>query len=120
MPRITEKGITTPPKELMKTDGPLFDWLSKLQLTFPKISTYEESINLASIAATTYSTQTFTVTGLDTDDIIVVNAPSLTSGLYLISARVSAADTLSMVIYNSTGGAIDETAATFKIMACRI
>lgn len=116
MPRITEKGITTPPL----VEAKLFEWLSKLQLVFPKISTYEESINLASINATTYSVQTFTVSGLDTDDIIVVNPPSLTSGLYLVSARVSAADTLSLVLYNSTGAPIDEGAGTFKIMACRV
>jgi len=116
MPRITEKGITTPPL----VEPKLFEWLSKLQLVFPKINTYEESIDLASINATTYSVQTFTVTGLDTDDIIIVNPPALTSGLYLISSRVSAADTLSLVLYNSTGAPINEAVSTFKIMACRV
>ena len=120
MPRLTEKGITTPPKTIQEKDPELFKWLSKLQLTTPKISTYESSIDLASIAGTTYSVQTFTVVGLDVDDIIVVNPPALTAGLYLISCRVSAADTLSLVLYNSTGGAIDEPAGTYKIMTCRI
>ena len=120
MARITEKGITTTPSTIRDIDPTLFAWLSNLQLVFPKISTYEESIDLASINATTYSVQTFTVTGLDTDDIIVVNPPALTSGLYLISYRVSAADTLSLIVYNSTGGAINEGAGTYKIMACRI
>jgi hypothetical protein len=76
--------------------------------------------DLASIDATTYSTQAFTVTGLDVDDIITVNPPALTSGLYLLSYRVSAADTLSMTFYNSTGGAINEAAGTYNIFACRI
>lgn len=120
MPRITEKGIHVPPNIVHKDTPELFQWLSYLQMWFPKIHTYEESINLASINATTYSTQTFTVAGLDTDDIILVNPPALTSGLYLLSSRVSATDTLSMTFYNSTGAPIDEAAATYKIMTCRI
>lgn len=120
MPRLIEKGITTPPREVQGENPQLFTWLSQLQLRTPKISTYETSIDLASIGATTYSTQTFTVTGLVPNDVITVNPPSLTAGLYLVSYRVSAADTLSLVVYNSTGGAINEGAATFIIMACRI
>lgn len=120
MSRITEKGITPVPFQLQNENKLLFGWLSQVQLVFPKINTYEESIDLASINATTYSTQTFTVTGLDTNDIITVNPPALTAGLYLISYRVSAADTLSMVFYNSTGAPINEAAGTYKIMACRL
>lgn len=120
MPRLTEKGITTPPKEIQEKDPILFKWLSNLQLITPKISTYESSIDLASINANTYSVQTFTVTGLDVNDIISVNPPALTSGLYLVSYRVSAADTISLVLHNSTGGSINEPSGTYKIMACRI
>ena len=118
--RITEKGITPVPFQLQKENPLLFAWLSQVQLVFPKINTYEESLNLTSINATSYSTQTFTVTGLDTNDIITVNPPALTSGLYLLSYRVSAADTLSLTLYNSTGSPIDEAAGTYKIMACRL
>ena len=120
MPKLSEKGITTPPREVQEKIPYLFTWLSQLQLRMPKISTYETSIDLASINATTYSAQTFTVTGLDINDIITVNPPSLTSGLYLVSYRVSSANTLSLVLYNSTGAPINEGAATFKIMACRL
>lgn len=98
----------------------MYAWLSQVQLVFPKITTFSESLNPASINAASYSTQTFAVTGLDTNDIITVNPPTLTSGLYLISYRVSAADTLSLTYYNSTGAPIDEGAGTYKIMACRL
>ena len=134
---ITEKGITAYSKNTFVatiTGGPvsgqqeefteipesLYLWLQQLQLRFPKISTYSPSIDLASIGATSYSTQTFTVNGLNTNDVIFVNPPSLTTGLYLISYRVSDANTLSMTFYNSTGGAIDEAAATFKIVSIRL
>lgn len=120
MALITKKGIEGPPKYLLEEHQELYQWLSQLQLRFPKISTYSESINLASINATSYSTQTFTVTGLTTEDIIIVNPPSLSAGLYLISYRVSATDTLSLTLYNSTGAPIDEAAATYLIMACKV
>ena len=120
MPKLSHKGINTPPKTIETQVPALFSWLSQLQLVMPNINTYEESINLANINATSYSTQTFTVTGLTTEDVIIVNPPALTSGLYLISYYVSAADTLSMTFYNSTGGAINEAAATYKIMTCKL
>ena len=112
---LTEKGITAFPGETPNKDLAL--WLQQLQLRFPKISTYEESFDLASIGATSYSTQTFTVGGLNENDVVCVNPPSLTAGLYLISWRVSAADTMSLTFYNSTGGSINQAAATFKIVS---
>ena len=120
MPRITEKGITTPPTGINKRDPEIFSWLSKLQLVFPKISTYLESINLTAVGANSFSTQTFTVSGLTMEDTIVVNPPTLTAGLYLITYRVSADDTLSLTFQNTTGGSINEAAADYKVMACRI
>lgn len=119
MARITEKGTTTVP-DSPEINPRLNKWLHTLQLQVPKVSTYSESIDVADITATTYSTQTFTVTGLDINDAITVNPPALTSGLYLVSYRVSAANTLSLTFYNSTGGAINEGVGTYTIMACRI
>ena len=120
MARITEKGLSTFPSEI-RNDFPItFAWFQNLQLQFPKVSTFNPSIDLASIGATTYSKQTFSVPGLTTMDIITVNPPSLTSGLYMLPARVSAADTLELNFYNSTAGAINESASTYLILAVRI
>jgi len=110
---VTEKGIE-PPSE------PLFEWASRLQLLFPKVRTYEVSLNPASVAANTVAEQTFTVTGLTTKDIITVNSPALTAGLTVTSERVSAANTLALTFFNNTGGAIDEASGTYKILAIRI
>lgn len=120
MPRITEKGIHTPPRNLIKDNMELFQWLSHLQLQFPKVFTYQVSINPASVNANSYSVQTFTVEGLTTTDIITVNPPALTSGLYLVSYRVSATDTLSLVFYNSTGAPIDAGAGDYLITSTRL
>lgn len=115
---ITEKGITPAPNS---SNNLLLDmWLQQLQLRFPKINTYAEVIDLAAVGATSYSTQTFTITGLDTNDIVCVNPPVLTAGLYLISYRVSATDTLSLTLYNSTGGSINEASVEFKIVSIRV
>lgn len=120
MPRIVEKGINGPPITLAKDNEEVYNWLSQLQMRFPKMFSYSQSIDLASIGATSYSTQTFTVNGLDVNDVVTVNPPELTSGLYLVSYRVSSANTLSMSFYNSTGSPIDEAAGTYKIVATRI
>lgn len=119
---ITEKGMTAyrQGEDTPKIPESLDTWLQQLQLRFPKVSTYSPSLDLASIDATSYSTQTFTVGGLSTNDVVFVNAPALTAGLYLISYRVSAADTLSLTLYNSTAGSINEAAATFKVVSIRV
>lgn len=116
---LTEKGITAFQENETIPDE-LSIWLQQLQLRFPKVSTYAPTINLSAIGATSYSTQTFTVEGLNTNDIVVVNPPVLTAGLYLLSYRVSATDTISLTLYNSTGGSIDEASAMFKIVSIRV
>lgn len=116
---LTEKGITAFPSN-GTVPAELGIWLQQLQLRFPKISTYTPTIDLGAVGATSYSTQTFTVSGLNTQDVITVNPPALTAGLYLISSRVSAADTVSLTFYNSTGGSINEPVAIFKIVAVRL
>ena len=122
---IREKGIQGFSNRIGEGPGmdippELFAWLQQLQLRFPKVDTYEPTIDLANIATVSYSTQTFTVEGLNINDIITVNPPVLTAGLYLISYRVSAANTLSLTFYNSTGGGIDEASAVYKIVSIRV
>lgn len=84
-----------------------------------QIKVYSPSLNPASVALTSVSTQTFTVTGLSTSDTVVVNPPSLTAGLLVTNCFVSAANTLSITFYNTTGSAIDELVATWKVVAIR-
>jgi len=120
MALITKKGTPNVPLSVRELSPELYMWLGTVVLKIPEIRTYQESLNPTSVAATTYSEQTFTVAGLTTEDIVVVNPPALTSGLYVISSRVSADDTLSLVFYNSTGSPIDEGAGTYKISTIKI
>ena len=117
---IQEKGITPAPSIKHTPTDKIDTWLEQLQTRFPKVNTYNPSIDLALIGATSYSTQTFSVPGLNINDVLVVNPPSLTVGLYLITYGVDSADTLSMTFYNSTGGGINEAESTFKIIAIRL
>ena len=80
---------------------------------------YSQALDVASVAANTSAEQTFTVQGLTTDDIVIVNKPSLDAGLAVGNARVSAADTLALTFINSTSGAVDPGSETYKILAFR-
>jgi hypothetical protein len=75
------------------------------------------SLNPASIAATTRGTVTFTLTGAETTDIIVMNPPSgLNDDLLFVGASITAADTVTVYLYNPTAGAIDDGANTWSYL----
>lgn len=70
------------------------------------------------VTANTTSTQTFTVTGLTTTDMVIVTKPTEQTGLAIVGARVSSANTLSITFANVTGASITPTAAeTYRILA---
>lgn len=85
--------------------------------TINKISTGTISLNPASIAATTRGSVTFTLTGADTNDIIVMNPPAgLNDDLVFCGATVTAANTVSVYLYNPTAGAIDDGPFTWSYL----
>lgn len=92
--------------------GPSGDNITELRVLTP-------DLDPASVSADSVSTQTFTVSGLTTDDVVIVNAPDLTDGLVVSNARVSSADTLELTFYNHTSSAIDESSATWDVIALR-
>jgi hypothetical protein len=72
-------------------------------------------IDPANLNATTRGATTFTLTGAATTDIIIVNPPSdLNDDLIFAGAAVTAADTVSIYLYNPTAGAINQASATFS------
>lgn len=88
----------------LKVGGPAFRVLGNT-------ATYD----FPSIAAGATATTTVTVTGATVGSPCTVGLTSWTSELLLISARVSAADTVLVVAYNPTGGAIDLAGGTLKV-----
>jgi hypothetical protein len=75
-----------------------------------KLNVISASLNVASVAANTTAEQTFTVAGLETTDVVFVNKPSVSAGLGVVNARVSAADTLALTFVNATAAPIDPAA----------
>lgn len=80
---------------------------------------YTVTLNVSSVAANTTSEQTFTVNGLLTSDVVVVNKPSHDTGLGIGGCRVSADNTLAITYINTTGSAIDPSSESYKVVAIR-
>lgn len=79
------------------------------------------TIDPASINATTVSSQTFTLTGAATGDSLVLNPSSagLTAGMLVSQVFVSAANTITVVFYNTTGSPIDLASASWTYSIIR-
>lgn len=85
-----------------------------------QVKLYSQALDVASVAANTTAEQTFTVTGLTTDDLVFLNKPSNNAGLGIVNARVSAANTLAITFGNFTAAGIDPGSETYKIFAVRV
>ena len=77
------------------------------------------TVDPASVAANSTSSQTFTLTGAVVGDSLAVNPPAagLTAGLLVMQSFVSAANQITIVFYNTTGAPIDQASAdwTYKL-----
>jgi len=122
---MQEKGLTSPPDQPItdgKGGGVHMDWslwFNSIWFALPKVSTYSPQLDPASVAANTTAEQTFTVKGLNTRDIPVVSKPSLTAGIGIVGARVSAKDTLAITFINATGSPVDPPQEDYYILAVR-
>jgi hypothetical protein len=83
------------------------------------VNVIDVTIDAASVAANTSAEQTFTVTGLKTEDLVYVNKPSASAGLGVVNARVSAADTLALTFMNTTASPINPASETYKLIVIR-
>lgn len=78
------------------------------------------TIDPASVAAGTTAEQTFTVPGLRLTDLIVsVTKPTLTAGVGIVNARVSAANTLAISFANATAAPVDAGPELYKVLVAR-
>jgi len=71
------------------------------------------SVDFASITNAETGSATFTVTGAADGDIVIVNPPSLTTGLVFGGAAVTAANTVTVYATNASAAPIDEAAKDF-------
>lgn len=76
------------------------------------ITSGSATVDFASVAAGAAGTaSTITVSGAKVGHLVVVNAADLEAGM-ILNAYVSAADTVTLVLNNTTAGAIDEASMT--------
>ena len=122
---MVERPIPRVPEEnpVLTSDGKISElwstWLRIIQDSFRKSEYFTAALDVASVSANTSAEQTFSVRGLVTSDVVLVNKPALDAGLIIGNARVSAADTLAITFGNLTGSPINPGSETYNIYAFR-
>ena len=86
-----------------------------------KIGTFQQVLNVLTIATVTCTEQTFTFTGLLTTDVVVVqNTAAPVAGLLVGNSRCKSADVLAVTFGNPTAGTITPvTTDTWNITVIR-
>jgi hypothetical protein len=77
------------------------------------------TVDLGSVAANTSETETATVLGVKTGDWVAIVKPSLEAGQMIGTCWVSATDTVSMTVMNTTGSGIDAASETMYFLVIR-
>lgn len=122
---MIEKGVPKPPEQGNWISGSFLSeeswrWVTRVFTNYPKVQTFNVVIDPTTVSANNTSEQTFTVTGLETTDRVVVNKPTHTAGLVIGGARCSATDTLAVTFGNLTGSGIDPPSETYRITSIRL
>ena len=126
---MNEKGLPHPPQQLnwfqkigetFRISDEAWRWVSRIYSNVPKVQAFNPTLTPAAVLANAESVQTFTVTGLSTQDVVIVNKPTNQSGLDLIGYWVSAANTLSLKYRNQTGSPITPTSEAYRIISTRL
>ena len=76
---------------------------------------YSGTVDPASIATGALGTVTVACPGARTGDVALASLPSLNTGLTVANAYVSAADTVTIALRNTTGGAIDDAEQVVRV-----
>ena len=79
------------------------------------------AVDLASVATVAVTEKAITITGALANDTVILNeaAAGITAGMVVCGARVSAADTVKVRVFNSTGGTVDEASQTWDYCLIR-
>jgi len=97
-------------------EGPDSRWYSDVEEAFRHFTV---TIDPSPVAANTTAEQTFTVTGINTKDLIMVNKSTTTVGLGIVGSRSSAKDQIAITFINATGSTIDPPSEQYNILAIR-
>lgn len=81
----------------------------------PIMDVFTQTLTPVSVAANTSAEQTFTVAGLISGGKVIVTKPTVTTGLSIAGARISAANTLAINFANNTGAAITPIPEAYQV-----
>lgn len=109
----------SPPKWAKKVSDDAYRWVADLSDKFVLTSVYTVTIDPVSVAANSTSEQAFTVLGIKTTDIVVVNKPTHTPGIGIVNARASANDQVSITFINATASPVDAPSESYLITGVR-
>lgn len=92
-------------------------WFDLVRGYIVDIRDMELTIDPSSVLANTTAEQTFTLTGIKSQDYIIsVVKPTLTAGLGVLQGRASADDTLAIQFINTTIAAIDPPSEVYQVI----
>lgn len=83
------------------------------------ITRLSATVDLGSVAANTSETETTTVAGVKSGDTVILEKPSLEAGIVIGNCWVSADDTVSIQVINSTASAVDAASETMYFTVLR-
>jgi hypothetical protein len=115
-----ERPLSPPPTNTLREAYPdISQWLQGIPPLIPRINKYTASLDVASVGAGIVSRQTFTVPEIDVSDSIFIKAV-LPAGLEMLASYyVSAASTIVIPFWNTTGASINPAASIYTIWAFR-
>lgn len=73
-------------------------------------------IDLPNVAANTTVAYSTTVVGVKVGDIVFPVKPSVSAGIAIGGARVSATDTVQLTVINASGGAVNVGSQTYDLL----
>lgn len=77
---------------------------------------FTETWDPSSIAAGGYETENVVVSGAAVGDYVMVSLTTMSTNAMMISGHVSATDTVTVVLFNPTAGAIDVDEGTLSVL----
>lgn len=77
------------------------------------------TVDLGSVAANTSEEETATVTGVKVGDVVYCVDSALSAGQVIAQCRVSATNTVTLQVINTTGSAIDAASKTMTFLVFR-
>jgi hypothetical protein len=110
------RTIDRPPQEPVQDTPRWRDFFSLVSDNVFLVEVVEESLTPSTVAANTVAEQTFTITGLTTDDFIVGLAPpGNVANIGICGHRISLANTLAITFFNNNGAPLAPPSGTYKI-----